>query len=32
MEYTQNYYDVIIVATVVVAAFGYFIMKGDTKW
>jgi hypothetical protein len=29
MEYTQNYYDVILVAVVTITAFVYLALKGD---
>ena len=29
MEYTQNYYDVILVAVVTALAFTYIVFKGD---
>ena len=33
MEYTQNYYDVILMGGAVIAAIVYLAMKGDlTKW
>ena len=31
MEYTQNYYDVILVGGAVVAAIVYLALKGDLK-
>lgn len=33
MEYTQNYYDVILLGGVLIAAVVYLVMKGDlNKW
>ena len=31
MEYTQNYYDVILMGGIVVAAIVYLALKGDLK-
>ena len=33
MEYTQNYYDVILLGGVLITAVVYLVMKGDlNKW